>query len=173
MNFQAVNIRHHKVGETDEPAIYRIKDDLVSSVRVFVSALIRFTFVCSCSLTRIHEWSYMYPFYIIFAELLNESIVLIFLIRMGNRTFLLRFMNGLERAGSHMWLMTFKFSSIWWALMCWKLYQLTRRYSIKMAYISLCKLFTSKHKYLTSLPGFAGTILHIIQGAWCLWGIPI
>lgn len=26
---QAVNVRHHKVGETDEPAIYRINDDVV------------------------------------------------------------------------------------------------------------------------------------------------
>ena len=29
--FQAVDLRHHKVGETDEPAMYRIKDDLVLS----------------------------------------------------------------------------------------------------------------------------------------------
>lgn len=40
--FQAVNVRHHKVGETDEPAIYRINDDLVmpstqlSSIYIYV-----------------------------------------------------------------------------------------------------------------------------------------
>lgn len=28
-NLQAENVRHHKVGEADEPAIYRINDDLV------------------------------------------------------------------------------------------------------------------------------------------------
>lgn len=27
--FQAVNVRHNKVGENNEPAIYRINDDLV------------------------------------------------------------------------------------------------------------------------------------------------
>lgn len=27
--FQAVNVGHHKVGEIDEPSMYRIKDELV------------------------------------------------------------------------------------------------------------------------------------------------
>lgn len=34
-HLKAVNIRHHKVGETDEPAIYRIKDDLHFSVEIY------------------------------------------------------------------------------------------------------------------------------------------
>lgn len=36
--FQAVDVRHHKVGEVDEPAIYRIKDDLVmpSEMHVYI-----------------------------------------------------------------------------------------------------------------------------------------
>lgn len=33
---QAVNVRHHKVGETDEPAMYRINDDLVKISTDFV-----------------------------------------------------------------------------------------------------------------------------------------
>ncbi|CAL5324762.1 unnamed protein product [Camellia sinensis] len=34
-HLKAVNVRHHKVGETDEPAIYRINDDLEYSVEIF------------------------------------------------------------------------------------------------------------------------------------------
>ncbi|XP_071722147.1 dolichyl-diphosphooligosaccharide--protein glycosyltransferase 48 kDa subunit-like isoform X2 [Rutidosis leptorrhynchoides] len=34
-HLKAVNVRHHKVGETDEPAIYRIKDDLEYSVEIY------------------------------------------------------------------------------------------------------------------------------------------
>jgi len=32
---QAGNLVHHRVGETDEPAIYRIKDDLEFSVEIY------------------------------------------------------------------------------------------------------------------------------------------
>jgi oligosaccharyltransferase complex subunit beta len=35
LNSQAVNVRHNKVGETDEPAIYRINDDLDFSVEIY------------------------------------------------------------------------------------------------------------------------------------------
>lgn len=31
-DLKAVDVRHHKVGEADEPAMYRIKDELVYSV---------------------------------------------------------------------------------------------------------------------------------------------
>lgn len=34
-HLKAVNVRHHKVGETDEPSMYRIKDDLVYYVEVY------------------------------------------------------------------------------------------------------------------------------------------
>ncbi|PON31848.1 Dolichyl-diphosphooligosaccharide--protein glycosyltransferase 48 kDa subunit [Parasponia andersonii] len=34
-HLKAVNIRHHKIGETDEPAVYRIKDDLDFSVEIY------------------------------------------------------------------------------------------------------------------------------------------
>ncbi|XP_043709675.1 dolichyl-diphosphooligosaccharide--protein glycosyltransferase 48 kDa subunit-like [Telopea speciosissima] len=34
-HLKAVNVRHHKVGESDEPAIYRINDDLEYSVEVY------------------------------------------------------------------------------------------------------------------------------------------
>ncbi|EOX91183.1 Dolichyl-diphosphooligosaccharide-protein glycosyltransferase 48kDa subunit family protein isoform 2 [Theobroma cacao] len=34
-HLKAVNLKHHKVGETDEPAIYRIKDDLKFSVEIY------------------------------------------------------------------------------------------------------------------------------------------
>ncbi|KAM7253635.1 hypothetical protein ACFE04_021789 [Oxalis oulophora] len=34
-HLKAVNIKHHKAGETDEPSIYRIKDDLEFSVEVY------------------------------------------------------------------------------------------------------------------------------------------
>ncbi|KAJ4966917.1 hypothetical protein NE237_018766 [Protea cynaroides] len=34
-HLKAVNVRHHKVGETDEPAIYRINDDLEYSVEIY------------------------------------------------------------------------------------------------------------------------------------------
>ncbi|KAL0365485.1 UNVERIFIED_CONTAM: Dolichyl-diphosphooligosaccharide--protein glycosyltransferase subunit [Sesamum angustifolium] len=34
-HLKAVNVRHHKVGEVDEPSIYRIKDDLDYSVEVY------------------------------------------------------------------------------------------------------------------------------------------
>ncbi|KAF3439033.1 hypothetical protein FNV43_RR17308 [Rhamnella rubrinervis] len=34
-HLRAVNVRHHKIGENDEPAIYRIKDDLVFSVEIY------------------------------------------------------------------------------------------------------------------------------------------
>ncbi|GJY03711.1 dolichyl-diphosphooligosaccharide--protein glycosyltransferase 48 kDa subunit, partial [Tanacetum coccineum] len=32
---QAVNVRHHRVGETEEPAIYRINDDLEYLVEIY------------------------------------------------------------------------------------------------------------------------------------------
>ncbi|XP_059645184.1 dolichyl-diphosphooligosaccharide--protein glycosyltransferase 48 kDa subunit [Cornus florida] len=34
-HLMAVNVKHHKVGETDEPAIYRINDDLEYSVEIY------------------------------------------------------------------------------------------------------------------------------------------
>ncbi|KGN61764.1 dolichyl-diphosphooligosaccharide--protein glycosyltransferase 48 kDa subunit [Cucumis sativus] len=34
-HLKAVNVRHHKVGETDEPAIYRINDELEYSVEIY------------------------------------------------------------------------------------------------------------------------------------------
>ncbi|BBH07877.1 dolichyl-diphosphooligosaccharide-protein glycosyltransferase 48kDa subunit family protein [Prunus dulcis] len=34
-HLKAVNVRHHKVGETDEPAIYRINDDLDYSIEIY------------------------------------------------------------------------------------------------------------------------------------------
>lgn len=34
-HLKAVNVRHHKVGESDEPAIYRINDDLEYSVEIY------------------------------------------------------------------------------------------------------------------------------------------
>lgn len=34
-HLKAVNLRHNKVGETDEPAIYRIKDDLEFAVEIY------------------------------------------------------------------------------------------------------------------------------------------
>lgn len=34
-HLKAVNVRHHKLGETDEPAIYRINDDLEYSVEIY------------------------------------------------------------------------------------------------------------------------------------------
>ncbi|KAL5754732.1 hypothetical protein ACOSP7_022952 [Xanthoceras sorbifolium] len=34
-HLKAVNLRHHKVGETDEPAIYRINDNLEFSVEIY------------------------------------------------------------------------------------------------------------------------------------------
>ncbi|CAL5354256.1 unnamed protein product [Camellia sinensis] len=34
-HLEAVNVRHHKVGEIDEPAIYRINDDLEYSIEIF------------------------------------------------------------------------------------------------------------------------------------------
>ncbi|XAR57870.1 Dolichyl-diphosphooligosaccharide--protein glycotransferase [Bertholletia excelsa] len=34
-HLKAVNVRHHKVGEADEPAIYRINDDLEYSVEIY------------------------------------------------------------------------------------------------------------------------------------------
>ncbi|RVW23055.1 Dolichyl-diphosphooligosaccharide--protein glycosyltransferase 48 kDa subunit [Vitis vinifera] len=34
LDLQAANVRHHKVGETDEPAMYRINDDLEYSVEI-------------------------------------------------------------------------------------------------------------------------------------------
>ncbi|CAL5332901.1 unnamed protein product [Camellia sinensis] len=35
LDLRAVNVRHHKVGEIDEPAIYRINDDLEYSIEIF------------------------------------------------------------------------------------------------------------------------------------------
>ncbi|KAJ0943290.1 putative dolichyl-diphosphooligosaccharide--protein glycotransferase [Helianthus annuus] len=32
---QAVNVKHHRVGENDEPAIYRINEDLEYSVEIY------------------------------------------------------------------------------------------------------------------------------------------
>ncbi|XP_010254949.1 PREDICTED: dolichyl-diphosphooligosaccharide--protein glycosyltransferase 48 kDa subunit [Nelumbo nucifera] len=34
-HLKAVNVRHHKVGETDEPAMYRINDDLEYSIEIY------------------------------------------------------------------------------------------------------------------------------------------
>ncbi|PKI47540.1 hypothetical protein CRG98_032130 [Punica granatum] len=34
-HLKAVNVKHHKVGEEDEPAVYRIKDDLEYSVEIY------------------------------------------------------------------------------------------------------------------------------------------
>lgn len=34
-HLKAVNVKHHKVGETDEPAMYRINDDLEYSVEIY------------------------------------------------------------------------------------------------------------------------------------------
>lgn len=34
-HLKAVNVQHHKVGETDEPAIYRINDDLEYSIEIY------------------------------------------------------------------------------------------------------------------------------------------
>ncbi|WRX14828.1 Dolichyl-diphosphooligosaccharide--protein glycosyltransferase 48kDa subunit - like 2 [Theobroma cacao] len=34
-HLKAVNVKHHKVGETDEPALYRINDDLEYSVEIY------------------------------------------------------------------------------------------------------------------------------------------
>ncbi|XP_043804691.1 dolichyl-diphosphooligosaccharide--protein glycosyltransferase 48 kDa subunit isoform X3 [Manihot esculenta] len=34
-HLKAVNVRHHKVGETDEPAMYRIKDDLEFYIEIY------------------------------------------------------------------------------------------------------------------------------------------
>ncbi|XP_058190601.1 dolichyl-diphosphooligosaccharide--protein glycosyltransferase 48 kDa subunit [Rhododendron vialii] len=34
-HLKAVNVRHHKVGETDEPAMYRINDDLEYAVEIY------------------------------------------------------------------------------------------------------------------------------------------
>ncbi|XVF15701.1 hypothetical protein REPUB_Repub09cG0178200 [Reevesia pubescens] len=34
-HLKAVDLRHHKVGETDEPAMYRIKDDLKFSIEIY------------------------------------------------------------------------------------------------------------------------------------------
>ncbi|KAJ4832140.1 Dolichyl-diphosphooligosaccharide--protein glycosyltransferase 48 kDa subunit [Turnera subulata] len=34
-HLKAVNVRHHKIGEADEPAMYRIKDDLEYSVEIY------------------------------------------------------------------------------------------------------------------------------------------
>ncbi|XP_022012664.2 dolichyl-diphosphooligosaccharide--protein glycosyltransferase 48 kDa subunit [Helianthus annuus] len=34
-HLKAVNVKHHRVGETDEPAIYRINDDLEYSVEIY------------------------------------------------------------------------------------------------------------------------------------------
>lgn len=34
-HLKAVNVRHHKVGETDEPSMYRINDDLEYSVEIY------------------------------------------------------------------------------------------------------------------------------------------
>lgn len=35
-HLKAVDVRHHEVGEADEPAIYRIKDELEYSVEIYV-----------------------------------------------------------------------------------------------------------------------------------------
>ncbi|KAE8698561.1 Dolichyl-diphosphooligosaccharide--protein glycosyltransferase 48 kDa subunit [Hibiscus syriacus] len=34
-HLKAVNVKHHKIGETDEPALYRINDELVYSVEIY------------------------------------------------------------------------------------------------------------------------------------------
>ncbi|KAK2979158.1 hypothetical protein RJ640_029316 [Escallonia rubra] len=34
-HLKALNVRHHKVGETDEPAMYRINDDLKYAVDIY------------------------------------------------------------------------------------------------------------------------------------------
>ncbi|KAE8725631.1 Dolichyl-diphosphooligosaccharide--protein glycosyltransferase 48 kDa subunit [Hibiscus syriacus] len=34
-HLKAVDVKHHKVGETDEPALYRINDDLMFSVEIY------------------------------------------------------------------------------------------------------------------------------------------
>ncbi|KAE8687706.1 Dolichyl-diphosphooligosaccharide--protein glycosyltransferase 48 kDa subunit [Hibiscus syriacus] len=34
-HLKAVNVKHHKVGETDEPALYRINDELVYSLEIY------------------------------------------------------------------------------------------------------------------------------------------
>ncbi|KAK8668762.1 hypothetical protein V6N13_106208 [Hibiscus sabdariffa] len=34
-HLKAVNVKHHKVGETDEPALYRINDELVYSAEIY------------------------------------------------------------------------------------------------------------------------------------------
>ena len=36
--YQAVNVRHHKVGEVVEPAMYRINDDLVTFTQYWVQS---------------------------------------------------------------------------------------------------------------------------------------
>ncbi|KAK2986267.1 hypothetical protein RJ640_021836 [Escallonia rubra] len=35
VNLKALNVRHHKVGETNEPAMYRINDDLEYAVDIY------------------------------------------------------------------------------------------------------------------------------------------
>jgi hypothetical protein len=40
-DLQAVEVRHHEVGEADEPAIYRIKDELVIFLSCFFSLFVR------------------------------------------------------------------------------------------------------------------------------------
>jgi len=77
-----VNLRHHKAGETDEPAMYRIKDDLV---------------ICQA----VHSFSYLK--FCLEKLLMRESIDNHPELVYECRIFLLRYMNGLERAGNHMW----------------------------------------------------------------------
>ena len=91
LDHQAVNLRHNKAGETDEPAMYRIKDDLVTCQAVCSFSSLKFFS------EKLHTRESIDNH----CELLYEC-----------RIFLLRYMNGLERAGSHMWPMMFRSSSI-------------------------------------------------------------
>lgn len=77
-------MKHNKVGEADEPAIYRINDDLVS------------LFLLIEMLKRKMVW------------VLKSKIPLGLTFRCRNTP--LRYTNGLEAAGNHMFQMMFKFS---------------------------------------------------------------
>lgn len=67
LDLQAANVRHHKVGEIDEPAMYRIDDDLVMLLLIKIHLLpclkkywLSFSYGLICwqeYSVEIHEWS--------------------------------------------------------------------------------------------------------------------
>jgi oligosaccharyltransferase complex subunit beta len=64
--FKAVNVQHHKVGETNEPSIYRINDDLVIwmmltsqffLIEKLLWLILTFRFFLKEYSVEIYEWS--------------------------------------------------------------------------------------------------------------------